>query len=203
MYCFGVKSVTPNTLSKIVLFSIVLLGTVSTVSSITRTGGIAIANPASESATPAAAIFTEDGIAIRGTDPVAYFTEGRPVQGVQDYAYEWQGVTWLFANAKHQDLFANDPEAYAPQYGGFCAYGVSQGALVSIVPEAWAIVDGKLYLNVSADVQQLWQEDIPRYISQANQNWPRLTSQNSQGNLSYSLGLEKSEQPFKLWVSRN
>lgn len=174
----------PKTLANISLSFFVLLSTVSRVFSITRTGGIAVANPVSESTSPAAAIFAEDGIAIRGTDPVAYFTEGRPIQGIQDYAYKWQGVTWLFANAKHRDLFANNPEAYAPQYGGFCAYGVSQGALVSIVPEAWAIVDGKLYLNVSADVQQLWQEDIPRYISQANQNWPTLVSQNEQGNLS-------------------
>ncbi len=185
MYYFGAKSVNPNRLPKIALTSIVLLGVASTVPSITRTGEIATANPASESVTPAAAIFAEDGIAIRGTDPVAYFTEGRPVQGVQDYAYEWQGVTWLFANAKHRDLFASNPEAYAPQYGGFCAYGVSQGALVTIVPEAWAIVDGKLYLNFSADVQRQWQEDIPGYISQANQNWPTLASKNAQSNLSY------------------
>lgn len=175
----------PKTLANFFLSFAVLLSIVSRVSSITRTGGIAVANPVSESTSPAAAIFSEDGIAIRGTDPVAYFTEGRPIQGIQDYAYEWQGVTWLFANAKHRDLFANNPEAYAPQYGGFCAYGVSQGVLVSIVPEAWAIVDGKLYLNVSADVQQLWQEDIPRYISQANHNWPMLVSKNAQGNLSH------------------
>ncbi|WP_235107373.1 YHS domain-containing (seleno)protein [Acaryochloris sp. 'Moss Beach'] len=174
----------PKTLANFVLSFVVLLSTVSRVSSITRTGGIAVANPVSESTSPAAAVFAEDGIAIRGTDPVAYFTEGRPIPGIQDYAYEWQGGTWLFANAKHRDLFANNPKAYAPQYGGFCAYGVSQGALVSIVPEAWAIVDGKLYLNVSADVQQLWQEDIPSYISQANQNWPTLVSKNEQGNLS-------------------
>ena len=170
----------PNTLAKIALSSILLLGTVSTVSSIPRTGQRAVANPASETTGHSAAIFAEDGIAIRGTDPVAYFTEGRPVQGVQDYAYEWQGVTWLFSSAKHRDLFASNPEAYAPQYGGFCAYGVSQGALVSIVPEAWAIEDGKLYLNFSSDVQQLWQENIPGYISQADKAWPQLVSNNTQ-----------------------
>ncbi|WP_299405585.1 YHS domain-containing (seleno)protein [Acaryochloris sp. IP29b_bin.148] len=170
----------PITLAKIAISSIILLGTVSTVPSIIRTGGLAIANPISEPVPSSKAIFSEDGIAIRGTDPVAYFTEGRPVQGVKDYAYEWQGVTWLFANAKHRDLFVSNPEAYAPQYGGFCAYGVSQGTLVSIVPEAWAIVDGKLYLNFSADVQQLWQENIPGYISQADQAWPKLVSQNAQ-----------------------
>lgn len=174
----------PNTLTKIALSSIVLLGTVSTVSAITHNRWLAIANPVSEATTHSAAIFSDGGIAIRGTDPVAYFTEGRPLPGVQDYAYEWQGVTWLFANAKHRDLFASDPEAYAPQYGGFCAYGVSQGALVSIVPEAWAIVDGKLYLNYSADVQKQWQADIPQYISQANKIWPKLVSNKALGKIS-------------------
>lgn len=178
MHYFGATFLKSNTLAKIALSLTVLLGTFSIVLSMTREGNRAVAKPVSESTAHSAAIFTKDGIAIRGTDPVAYFTEGRPIAGGRDYAYEWQGATWLFANAKHRDLFASDPEAYAPQFGGFCAYGVSQGALVSIVPEAWSIVDSKLYLNYSAAVQQQWQEDIPTYIDQANQNWPTLGSKN-------------------------
>ena len=119
-------------------------------------------------------IFAENGVAIRGTDPVAYFTQRQPVQGRQDLAYQWNGVTWWFATAQHRTQFAQNPEAYTPQYGGFCAYGVAQGALVEIDPGSWAIVEGKLYLNYNAAVQQLWEEDIPGHIAQANRNWPRL-----------------------------
>lgn len=165
-----------NILIKLALSSAFLLGVSSSAFFMTQYGSITVAKPSPTTSSPNTAIFSEDGIAIRGTDTVAYFTEGQPVPGSREFAYEWQGATWLFANAKHRDLFASNPDAYAPQYGGFCAYGVSQGVLVSIVPEAWSIVDGKLYLNYSATVQQQWQEDISGYIAQANQNWPTLIS---------------------------
>lgn len=136
---------------------------------------IANAQPISNTST-STTIFTEDGVAIRGTDPVAYFTVGKPVPGRQEFAYEWKGVTWLFASAEHRDLFANDPTAYAPQYGGFCAYGLSYGALVSTMPDAWSIVDGKLYLNYSTAVQIKWTEDTAGNIDRANLNWLSLNS---------------------------
>ena len=114
------------------------------------------------------------GVAVKGTDVVAYFTDGRTVPGEREHAFEWKGANWRFASAEHRDLFAAQPEKYAPQYGGYCAYAVSQGATAPIDPEAWRIVDGKLYLNLDRDIQQIWQQDIPGYIAQADANWPEL-----------------------------
>ena len=113
------------------------------------------------------------GAAIRGTDPVAYFTEGRPVEGSRKFMHEWKGATWRFASAANRDAFAAAPEKYAPQYGGYCAYGVANGYTVSTVPEAWSIVDGKLYLNYSLGVRADWLKDVPGYIRKANAGWPK------------------------------
>ena len=93
------------------------------------------------------------GKAIDGYDPVAYFTDGKAVKGQSRFTHEWMGATWLFASAEHRDLLAADPERYAPQYGGYCAYAVSQGATADIDPSAWKIVDGKLYLNLNPEIQ--------------------------------------------------
>ncbi len=120
------------------------------------------------------AIFAVDGVAIRGYDPVAYFTLGRPTKGSPTYAHAWKGATWHFATAEHRDLFKAAPEKYAPQYGGYCAYGVSYGAAPPIDPEAWRIVEGKLYLNYSKSVQATWEKDIPGYIRKADANWPAV-----------------------------
>jgi YHS domain-containing protein len=114
------------------------------------------------------------GVAVKGTDVVAYFTDGRAVPGEREHAFEWRGATWRFASAEHRDLFVADPEKYAPQYGGYCAYAVSQGATAPIDPEAWKIVDGRLYLNLDRDIQQIWEQDVPGYIAKADANWPRL-----------------------------
>ncbi|MEO0756665.1 MAG: YHS domain-containing (seleno)protein [Cyanobacteria bacterium J06648_16] len=118
------------------------------------------------------AVFAEDGIAIRGADPVAYFTEGEYVPGAAEFTHDWQGATWQFASAENRDAFAADPEAYAPEYGGFCAWAVSQGQTASIEPTAWKIVDGKLYLNYSDGIQKRWAKDIPGNIAKADENWP-------------------------------
>ena len=115
----------------------------------------------------------EDG-PIRGYDPVAYFTEGAPVKGSPDYTVEHAGATWRFASAGNAALFAADPERYAPQYGGHCAYAMSKGALAPVDPEAWRLVDGKLYLNFSKTVQSIWSEDVPGNITLADGNWPRF-----------------------------
>jgi len=114
------------------------------------------------------------GGAIRGYDPVAYFTEGRPVQGDRDYRSDWNGATWRFSSAENKALFDADPTAYAPQYGGYCAWAIAQGSLASIDPDLWTIVDGKLYLNYSTDVQNKWEQDIPGFIARADQNWPGI-----------------------------
>jgi len=114
------------------------------------------------------------GLAIDGYDPVAYFTDGKPVQGSEQFTYQWNGATWRFASQEHRDLFAADPERYAPQYGGYCAKAVSENHTADIDPQAWKIVDGKLYLNYSPKVQKLWEQDIPGRIAAADKNWPGL-----------------------------
>jgi hypothetical protein len=126
-------------------------------------------------ARPAAAeINAASGVAIGGYDPVAYFTQGRPVRGSRRHRLEWRGAHWLFASAEHRRAFAADPERYAPRYGGFCAYGVAHNAKVKIDPDAWSIVDGRLYLNYDKRVQETWTQDKPRYIADADRNWPAL-----------------------------
>jgi len=118
-------------------------------------------------------VFTDTGAAIRGYDPVAYFTEGKPVRGEADHTHQWNGATWRFASKQNRDAFAAAPEKYAPQYGGYCAYGVSNGYTVSTAPEAWSVRDGKLYLNYSTGVRQKWLEDPAGYIRKADGNWPK------------------------------
>jgi len=84
------------------------------------------------------------------------------------------GATWLFSNVENRDLFAANPEQYAAQYGGYCAYAVSEGHTASIDPEAWKIVDGKLYLNYSKGVQKKWLADTTGRIQRGDKNWPTL-----------------------------
>ncbi len=113
-------------------------------------------------------------VAINGYDPVAYFTESRPVEGSADHTTEWMGATWRFASAENKERFEADPEAYAPQYGGYCAYAVSQGYTASTDPDAWTVRDGKLYLNYNLQVRETWREDPAGFIAQADTNWPAL-----------------------------
>lgn len=115
------------------------------------------------------------GTAVEGTDVVAYFTQGEAVPGSREFTHEWRGATWRFASAEHRDLFVADPERYAPQYGGYCAYAVSQGATAGIDPEAWTIHDGRLYLNLNESIQKRWEKDIPGFIAKADANWPTLS----------------------------
>lgn len=114
------------------------------------------------------------GLAIYGYDPVAYFTEGKPVEGRAEFTAVHDGATWRFASAAHRDRFIADPAAYAPQYGGCCAFGVAGDYKVKVDPAAWRIVDGKLYLNYDTRVQRRWVADIPGYIAKAAANWPGL-----------------------------
>ena len=118
-------------------------------------------------------VYTESfsGFAIRGADPVTYFTEGKPVKGKAEFEHQWNGATWRFSSQENLDLFAANPEQYAPQYGGYCAKAVSEGNLASIDPKAWKIVDDKLYLNYSPGVQQQWSQDIPKSIALGDENW--------------------------------
>ena len=117
-------------------------------------------------------VFADSEGAIRGYDPVAYFNAGEPTKGIDQYTFEWEGGTFKFANAENLELFKAEPSKYTPQYGGYCAYGVSKGYTASIDPDAWNIVDGKLYLNYSLGVRKRWQQDIPGHIATADENWP-------------------------------
>ena len=117
------------------------------------------------------------GLAVEGTDPVAYFTEGKPVEGKREHSLDWNGATWRFASAENLARFEAEPARYAPQFGGYCAWAVSQGYTASIDPEAWEIVGDKLYLNYSKSVQARWQEDKPGNIAKGNQNWPKLRTE--------------------------
>lgn len=114
------------------------------------------------------------GVAIDGFDPVAYFTDGRPVEGRKEFAHDWGGATWRFASAGHRDLFAAAPEKYAPQYGGYCAWAVSNNYTADTDPQAWSIVDGRLFLNYSLEVRSKWEQDVPGNIARADRNWPKL-----------------------------
>lgn len=129
--------------------------------------------------TPASAwavdeVFVTAEGAIRGYDPVAYHVLAKPVLGLATITLAWNGATWRFSSEANRALFAAEPERYAPRYGGYCAYGTSQGYKVSTDPGAFAIVDGRLYLNYSKPVQLTWNLDRPGYIAKADVNWVEL-----------------------------
>jgi len=119
-------------------------------------------------------IFTKGGLAIRGIDPVAYFTAGAPTMGDSAHSSDWGGATWQFASAENKAMFDADPEAFAPKYGGYCAYAVSKGSTAPTDPEAWTIYEDRLYLNFSTNVRSIWSEDIPGNIAKADNNWPSV-----------------------------
>lgn len=117
------------------------------------------------------------GKAIRGYDPVAYFEDNKAVKGDDELKFEWNGAEWNFSSKENLDKFVSSPERYSPQYGGYCAWAVSQGYTASTDPEAWHIHNGKLYLNYSRDIQKKWSKDIPGNIKKADSNWPVIINQ--------------------------
>jgi YHS domain-containing protein len=121
-------------------------------------------------------VFAPGGVAISGYDPVAYFTEGKPVMGKAGHALKWHGATWYFATAQTMEAFEMNPGAYAPQYGGYCAYAMSKGAVAPTVPEAFTVHDGRLYLNFSTEVRTIWSADVGGNVKKADQNWPDALS---------------------------
>ena len=112
--------------------------------------------------------------AIKGYDPVAYFTMGEAVKGKESFTTNWKEADWYFASKENLEAFKANPKKYAPQFGGYCAYGVSKGALYKIDPEAWKIVDNKLYLNYSKSIQEKWEENPAAFIKEAESNWPKV-----------------------------
>jgi YHS domain-containing protein len=118
--------------------------------------------------------YSENGVALDGQDVVSYFTQKKEVAGDKNFTYKWKGANWQFSSAANRDLFANNPEKYAPQYGGYCAKAASDGALATTVSSAWEVRGGKLYLNYSADAQKEWLVNTPQRIVQANNNFPKI-----------------------------
>ena len=113
-------------------------------------------------------------VAIKGYDPVAYFTKSRAVKGSDEISSDWLGATWLFSSTEHRDLFAASPIQYAPQYGGLCADGVAYGnTTTNIDPESWRVIDGKLYLHYDPGAA-VEIEEIPGQIAKAEKNWPEI-----------------------------
>jgi YHS domain-containing protein len=117
---------------------------------------------------------TSDNLKLKGYDPVAYFTAGKPVKGDAKFEFKWMGATYRFSSQENLEQFKKAPEKYAPQYGSYCAYAVSQGYTASVDPEAFDIVNDKLYLNYSKSVQKKWREKRDDYIAAADKNWPEL-----------------------------
>ncbi len=113
----------------------------------------------------------KDGIAIDGYDSVAYFTQKRALKGSPEYSCEWQGKTWLFSSDENRQKFLDDPQRYAPQYGGHCAYAVSKGKLVNASPDAWTVHDEKLYFNVNSKVQAKWRKSLEKNVNQGDREW--------------------------------
>ncbi len=114
--------------------------------------------------------------AVSGYDTVAFFTQRKPVKGSPEFSHEWKDVMWLFATEKHLNMFLEDPDRYAPQYGGYCAWAVAVKAdRAPGDPNFWKIVNGKLYLNYDRSVQDKWLKDIPGFIKQGDINWQNMT----------------------------
>ena len=110
--------------------------------------------------------------AIYGYDTVAYFTDNKALKGNKKINFEWRGAQWHFATQEHRDMFVSDPEKYAPQYGGYCAYAMSDGRLVGIDEDAFTIHEGKLYLNYSNSVMKEWRAEMSRFIAEADALYP-------------------------------
>ncbi|NKF24033.1 YHS domain-containing (seleno)protein [Solimonas marina] len=137
--------------------------------------GFALAGPARADDAINTTLFGH--LAADGYDVVAYQTDDRAIKGKSEFRYAWHGANWQFASAEHLATFKADPQRYAPQYGGYCAYAVAKGDKVGIDPEAYSVVDGKLYLNYSKDIRGKWLERRDAYIEQADHNWPALSQQ--------------------------
>lgn len=120
----------------------------------------------------------ENNVAVKGYDVVSYFKESKPVEGSKSHMYKWNGVKWFFDSEEHKKAFAENPEKYAPQFGGYCAFGVSvPKKKIDIEPEAWYIYKDKLYLNYTIPTQKIWLEDKDGHIKAAEENWPEVKKQ--------------------------
>lgn len=124
----------------------------------------------------AVSVSGEDMLALKGYDAVGYFEDGHAEMGSKDFEYSWQGANWRFYSAAHRDAFAADPEKYAPEYGGYAAFGIAEGQVTLADPATWTIYNGKLYLHSSEPDRKLWLAAFIGYIGTANSNWPKIES---------------------------
>jgi hypothetical protein len=146
-----------------------LIAVLSSVAMLAGAPGLVVAGP---SKTPVAPVNSANGVALKGYDPVAYFSTGQPTPGSPDVTERWKGATYRFASEGHRELFQADPERYLPQYGGYCAYAMSLNRIADIDPARWKIVEGKLYLNNGRFAHTLWSIDVAGHIASADRNWP-------------------------------
>ncbi|MEP3482307.1 MAG: YHS domain-containing (seleno)protein [Fuerstiella sp.] len=116
------------------------------------------------------------GVAINGYDPVAFFTDKKPVNGNFQIAAKHRGATYFFASEAHKAMFQKNPDKYAPQCGGYCAFGVSVGALFPVDINTWQVRDNKLYLNLNPGILKMFNQDIDSNIAKAAKNWPGLAA---------------------------
>ena len=137
----------------------------------------ALAFAASTTNAPAGDFYEKEGAAIKGYDPVAYFTDNKPVKGSPTYKAEYGKSVFHFVSPANRDAFAANPAKYAPQYNGFCAFGTAGGYKAAIDPAAFTIVNNKLYLNYNQDIRKKWSADIPGFIAKADKNWPAVAKQ--------------------------
>ncbi|WP_316771369.1 YHS domain-containing (seleno)protein [Pedobacter frigiditerrae] len=119
-------------------------------------------------------IFCTAGKAIKGYDPVAFFTESKPVKGADSLSYSYKDATWLFSSKANLESFKKSPEKYSPQYGGYCAYGTADGHKAPTQTDTWTIVDGKLYFNYNGKVKEMWTKQQAAFIEKANTQWPLI-----------------------------
>jgi len=118
-------------------------------------------------------------VAVSGYDPVAFFTDSKPVNGSPFIASEQKGATYFFATDEHKRLFTENPGKYVPQFGGFCAYGVALGKLFPVDISTWQVRDGKLYLNLNHDILKKFNDDFAGNTAKADKNWPGLVKENA------------------------
>ena len=116
-------------------------------------------------------VFEKDGMAIKGYDVVAFHTQAKALKGSDHFTYRWKDANWLFADQANLDLFKKDPDKYAPQYGGYCAYGTADGHKAPTETDTWTLKDNKLYFNYNKKVQEMWNKDQAGYIEKADKNW--------------------------------
>ena len=112
-----------------------------------------------------------NGVAIEGFDPVAYMSEKKAVKGSAEFTRVFKGSVFQFKSAENRDAFSANPQKFAPQYDGYCAYGVSRGYKAATSPDAFTVVNGKLYLNYNNEVKTMWTKDMPGLIDKADSNW--------------------------------